>query len=119
MSNKKHQPFKVEGKVWVTKNGEMFVGVERLNLIRTVIEEGSIHAAAIKLKMSYQQAWNILNQMNHLSPIPIIISQRGGKDGGGVTVTKHGEKVIQQLIKLEESFNEFLKVSTNNLDIDF
>jgi molybdate transport system regulatory protein len=119
IEGKKHQPFKIEGKVWVTKHGELFLGMERLKLIKTVIEEGSILAAAKKLKMSYQQAWNIVNQMNHLSPLPIVVTKRGGKDGGGIEITKHGERVILQLNKLEASFEEFLKVATNDFDIDY
>ena len=62
------------------REGELFLGGTQIRLLKQVGVDGSIHAAAKNLKMSYQHAWHILDKMNLLSPIPIVLRQKGGKD---------------------------------------
>jgi molybdate transport system regulatory protein len=43
-----------------------------------------LSGAAKKLKISYQHAWNLIDEMNHVAPEPLVTLQRGGTNGGGV-----------------------------------
>ena len=101
-------PFTIEGSIWINKGEDCFIGPGRVALLNVVIQEGSINAAAKKLNISYQQAWKTIDQMNRLSPIPILIPKRGGKDGGGVEPTAYGRKIIAEINRLEKEFSKFL-----------
>jgi molybdate transport system regulatory protein len=76
--------------------------MKRIMLLKLIKEKGSINAASKELKMSYQQAWHFIKQMNELSPIPLVVRQRGGANGGGADLTKFGEKAIFEFEKLME-----------------
>ena len=89
-------PFTVTGNIEIVKNGEIFLNQKRVELLRQVREHGSINAASKELKMSYQQAWFFIQQMNELSPMPLVIRQRGGTNGGGASLTRFGERAISE-----------------------
>lgn len=96
------QSFSVNGNIEIEKNGECFLNMKRIMLLKLIKEKGSINAASKELKMSYQQAWHFIKQMNELSPIPLVVRQRGGANGGGADLTKFGEKAIFEFEKLME-----------------
>jgi len=90
------RPFYVTGSLEIFKNGECFLDSRRIALLKLIKEEGSINSASKQLKMSYQQAWHYIKSMNELSPLPVIMKQRGGSHGGGTIVTPYGERVIKE-----------------------
>jgi molybdate transport system regulatory protein len=108
-SRKKIIPLKADGRVWFnTKEGKL-VGKGRIELLEKIQAFGSIRQAALAMKMSYRQAWQLIDEMNKYAKTPLVISNRGGKGGGSAIVTEKG----QQLIKLFNSFaNKFQKFLT-------
>jgi molybdate transport system regulatory protein len=104
-------PFLVNSNIEIEKNGECFLNMKRIELLKQVKAKGSINAASKELKMSYQQAWHFIQQMNELSPIPLVVRQRGGANGGGADVTKFGEKAIiefENLVEQHKAYKEEL-----------
>ena len=101
------RPFYVNGNIEIEKNGECFLNIKRVTLLKLIKEKGSINAASKELKMSYQQAWTFIHQMNELSPIPLVIRQRGGAHGGGADVTKFGDRSIVEFEKLISQYNAY------------
>ena len=93
-------PFYIDDTIEIKKNNELFLNVKRIELLKQIKEKGSINAASKELKMSYQQAWHFIKQMNELSPLPLVIRQRGGTNGGGAELTKFGEKTILEFEKV-------------------
>ena len=61
------------------------------------------------MKMSYRQAWQMVEDMNDASEKPLVEKILGGKGGGGAMVTEAGEKAIKLFYKLEEKVNKFSK----------
>lgn len=118
MENIEHpyKPYYIQGRIWINKYDECFVELECIELLNCILKEGSINAAAKKLGISYQHAWKMIEQMNRLSPIPVIISKRGGKDGGGAEVTGYGLKIVQEINQLEVAFADFLLNANKQLD---
>lgn len=114
-----NKPFSIQGRIWINKDGECFIASGRIELLNSIITEGSINGAAKKLGISYQHAWKTIEQMNRLSPIPIIIPKRGGKDGGGAELTSYGLKIINEMNQLEISFTEFIINVNNHFEICF
>ena len=101
--------FIVRGRIWVETGKGAYLGVGRIELLIKIDELGSITKAAKAMKMSYRQAWELIDSMNKKSKTPLVISQSGGKGGGGAEITKTGKKAIQKFIDLNETFKEFLQ----------
>lgn len=112
-----YKSFCIQGKIWINKQDECFLGPGCIELLNTIVKEGSINAAAKKLNISYQHAWKTIEQMNKLSPIPIIIPKRGGKDGGGAEITGYGLKIVQEINQLEMAFADFLLNANKQLNL--
>jgi len=75
--------------------GERSLGPGKVRLLELVDETGSISAAGRALKMSYRQAWLLIDELNRMFRQPLVTSQIGGGGGGGAAVTKAGASVIR------------------------
>jgi len=111
------QTFKLNGRIWVeNSNGKIF-GRGRVELLERIKASGSIRQAALQMKMSYKQAWDMINHMNQNLSSPVVITQRGGKGGGKALVTEVGLKAVEQFHLLQSKFQQFLR--SNSDDIQF
>ncbi|AFD09410.1 winged helix-turn-helix domain-containing protein [Solitalea canadensis] len=100
--------FELNGRIWIdTPNGK-FLGHGRVELMERIHASGSIRQAALQMKMSYKQAWDLVKYINENIGEPIIISQRGGKGGGRAVITERGLSIIDQYRELQKKFHEFL-----------
>ena len=100
-------PFNISCNLEIDKDGQPFLTIKRVALLKLVKHRGSINAAAKELKMSYQQAWHFIKEKNEISPLPLVIRKRGGTNGGETEVTSFGEKTIyefEQLLAEQEQF---------------
>jgi molybdate transport system regulatory protein len=111
--------FYIEGNLEIVKNGHSFLTQKRVALLKWVKQKGSINAASKELKMSYQQAWHFIKEMNEISPLPLVVQQRGGANGGGAVLTKFGEKTINEYEKLCSLHNSFKIENSNELWLCF
>ena len=111
--------FSMDASLTFNREGELFLGSGQIRLLRQVMTDGSIHAAAKNLKMSYQHAWHLLDTLNRLSPVPVIVRQKGGKDGGGCNLSPYGIKLIQMYVKKESELMMFLEQSSSEFNSCF
>ena len=109
------KPFDIIVDIKVEKNGTPFLDRKRIRLLKAVDENGSINAASKKLGMSYQQAWHFIREMNGISPLPLVIRQRGGTNGGGAFLTEFGRQTIGEFEKLVNDFEAIGKKRENGL----
>lgn len=70
------------------------LGPGKLVLLQKIDELGSISAAGRAMKMSYRQAWALVDQLNHAFQEPVVVSQTGGKSGGGAHLTDFGKLLL-------------------------
>lgn len=77
------------------------LGPGKTNLIQAIAETGSISAAARKMGMSYRRAWNLVTDINSGFAKPLILTNPGGRGGGGATVTKFGREVVDHYRRIE------------------
>ena len=112
-------PFYLDGKLNICREGEIFLGNTQVRLLKQVAQDGSILAAAKNLKMSYQHAWHQLDKVNQLSPLPVLIRQKGGRDGGGCIVSSYGMKLIKAFEANETALKEFLASSNGEFESCF
>jgi len=111
-----HRVFTLEANFSVFREGELFLGNQQIRLLNQVLLDGSIHAAAKNLHMSYQHAWHLMDRVNRLSPVPIVVRQKGGKDGGGCTISPFGRKLMDAFVKRESEVFNFLESCNSDLE---
>ncbi len=114
-----HQVFNMSADLIFYREEEVFLGQTQIRLLKQVVKDGSINGAAKNLKMSYQHAWHMLNKLNELSPIPIVLRQKGGKDGGGCRISPYGMKLIRTYEKKVLDIIQFLEQSNSELESCF
>lgn len=101
--------YKLDGRIWITLGDEKLLGHGRVELLERIQKTGSIRQAALQMKMSYKQAWDLIKHMNAKFKSPVVTSQRGGKGGGSALVTQSGQDLINQFHQLHLKFQQFLK----------
>jgi len=92
-----HQPesgIVVRSKVWLEKDGKLFMGFGRATLLERIDQLGSISAAARSMHLAYRNAWLWVEAMNRLAPSPLVEKSTGGARGGYARLTDVGRKII-------------------------
>ena len=79
------------------------LGPGKVEVLAALIETGSLIKAARQLGMSYMRAWLLIKEMNKSFRKPIAIAERGGKTGGGMTVTDTGREALALYREMESA----------------
>jgi len=93
--------FTVRVRVWVNEAEGPFLGLGRVRLLEKIHETGSITNAARAMKMSYRQAWQLVEDMNSRAKQPLVEKILGGKNGSGSVLTKAGERAIAEFYRIQ------------------
>ncbi len=101
--------YTVRGRIWIQKDGQLYLGWGRVLLLERIDEYGSIAAAARSMKLSYRNAWLWIEAANRLAPAPLVEKTTGGVGGGYARLTDEGRKAISQYRELRAKFEEFVK----------
>ncbi len=99
---------KIDGRFWLTKEGQNFLGSGRIELLERIDQTGSINAAAKEMKMSYKAAWERINGMNALADQPLIERLTGGRGGGGTKLTLYARELIATFKRFNELHRQFI-----------
>ena len=91
------------------------LGPGKMELLELLVETGSLNEAARRLGMSYMRAWTLVQTMNECFREPVVISERGGKNGGGMTVTKNGRRALALYQKIEVTARKSAAASWRSL----
>jgi molybdate transport system regulatory protein len=70
------------------------VGPGKIALLEQIERCGSLSQAARSLKVSYRRAWQLLDSLNSCFAEPVVLTSKGGRGGGGATLTLLGERLI-------------------------
>ena len=106
--------FRLNGRLWV-ETDDRFMGIGRLELLTQIEALGSISKAAQQMGMSYKRAWELVSSMNAQARSPLVLTQTGGKHGGGTEVTAEGKQMIQEFQALQERFQAFMRAEEARL----
>lgn len=93
----------------LSENGKVFANPRRVALLKAVQQTGSISKGAKQAGISYKAAYDAIKDMNNRSESPLITSEKGGKGGGGASLTHFGERIIQMYDLLDTIQNMGLK----------
>jgi molybdate transport system regulatory protein len=103
------QGTQIKGRLWLEKDGEIFLSWGRVVLLEHIREGGSIAAAARSLNMAYSHAWTLVATMNRLAGGELVSRTFGGRHGGRAWLTPLGEATIAKFWDLAGRFREWLE----------
>ena len=106
-----HHPqpgYTVRGRIWLEKDGELYMGWGRAVLLERIDKFGSIAAAARSMKLGYRNAWLWVEAANRLAPSPLVEKTAGGAGGGHTRLTDEGRKTVAHYKKLRTKLEQFL-----------
>jgi len=106
----------VECHISIRKDGNCFLSPMKTGLLNEIRRSGSLTGAAKKLKISYQHAWTMIDEMNRAAPKPLVIKQRGGANGGGAEISGYGLKILTDYALIEAEVKKL--ISQINVDIN-
>lgn len=109
----------VRSKVWLELDGAPFMGEGRLALLRAIDQYGSFLRASEETRISYRRARGMIREMeNHLGR-PLVITSRGGKDGGGAEITADARELIRRFELQQQGIHEPVDEIFRRLFSDF
>jgi len=110
---------KLDSSLWMEKDNKGFLGKGRIELLKQIDTHGSLSKAAKAMKMSYKAAWDSLNEIKELSDEELIVSNSGGKGGGGSKLTKKAHnyiKIYELLFQTQQNFLKSIESCSTDLD---
>lgn len=106
----------VECHISIRKDGNCFLSPVKTGLLHEIKHSGSLSGAAKKLKISYQHAWTMIDEINRAAPEPLVIKQRGGANGGGAEISVYGIKILRDYALIEAEVKKL--ISQINVEIN-
>lgn len=107
--------YTISVRIWINEDGGPFLGIGRVILLEKIKKTGSITNAAKAIKMSYRQAWQLVDDMNKRANTPLVDKILGGKKGSGAVLTKAGEQAVKEFYKLEKEIKSIVNKKSKNL----
>jgi molybdate transport system regulatory protein len=95
-------------KVWLDNNGKAF-GEGPYRVLKQIEKTGSLHQAAIDLKISYRKAWLIINFVEKNLGFDFLERKVGGLAGGGSHITPSGKAFLKQYEDFRKELEEVLE----------
>jgi molybdate transport system regulatory protein len=71
------------------------IGPGKIALLEQIGRGGSLSQAARELGMSYRRAWQLLDSLNHCFRARVALTAKGGRGGGGATLTPFARRLIR------------------------
>jgi molybdate transport system regulatory protein len=99
---------KVAYKVWLDNNGKAF-GEGPYQLLKRIRKTGSLHQAAIEMKMSYRKAWVTIHAIEEKLGFSLLERKIGGTSGGGSIITPSGLELMNHYEQFRKEVKKTLE----------
>ena len=99
---------KIAYKVWLDNDGKVF-GEGPYRVLKQIEKVGSLHQAAIDLKISYRKAWLIVDGVEKKLGLHFLERKIGGLSGGGSQITPAGERFLKKYEKFRQEVEKVLE----------
>jgi molybdate transport system regulatory protein len=80
--------------LWIECGGQVVLSRWRVELLQAIEDTGSISAAAQRMKVEYQRAWQKLAEMEKGLGVALVERRTGGVGGGGARLTAAGQDYV-------------------------
>ena len=98
----------VKAKLWLEQDSKVIMGKGRAELLSQIEKTGSIAEAARSMNMSYSHAWSEIREISKAIGKPVVQTSRGGKKGGGASLTAIGKELLEKFNKEMEKLDRLL-----------
>lgn len=88
-------------RIRVVFGGDIALGPGKVELLEHIGRTGSLRKAAAAMDMSYMRAWTLVKTMNGCFKKPVVVTTRGGADGGSATLTDTGRAALAVYRRME------------------
>ena len=85
-----------EIKLRVYAGNVIAMGPGKADLLEAISVTGSISGAGRALGMSYRRSWELVSIMNAQFVEPLVVSMKGGSNGGGAELSAVGIDVLKR-----------------------
>lgn len=99
----------------VDEEGEKFMGIGVLWLLKAIEESSSLRQAAMKMNISYSKAYGMITRLEQQLKVPVVERHKGGHMREGVHLTSFAK----DFLLIYESFQEKVKKEAQGLFSDF
>jgi len=103
----------IKFKVWIEKDGSHVLGKGGADILQAIKDEGSIMLASKKLGMSYRYVWEYLRKVERRTGLKLVIKDRGGVKGGGTTLSREGEYLLELFKNLDSTISNVVEKYKN------
>jgi len=90
---------KLNYKLWLEEGNNRLFGDGPADILRLVDKYVSLRKAAAKINMSYSQAWQLIDKLEHKLDFKLLEKKAGGRSGGGSTLTFKGRLLMKTFLK--------------------
>jgi len=101
------QGTQIKGRLWIERQGQIFLSWGRLVLLEHIRETGSIAAMARAMEMAYRNARSLAANMNRLAGEGLVARSFGGLNAGKAWLNPAGEADKTQFWELSGKFREW------------
>ena len=105
----KKKSVRIRVRCWVEVDGVKFFGPGPADLLQRIIDFGSIAKAAKSMGMSYKKAWALIDDINTVAKRPYVITNKGGRQGGGAEVTPVGKKAMADFKRMNNKIASIIR----------
>ena len=88
-------PLTIDVHLRVHLGDQIAIGPGKAELLESIRRTGSISAAGREMGMSYKHAWLLVDSMNGCFKSALVEAVKGGKAGGGASLTSLGQEVLE------------------------
>jgi len=88
-------------RIRIVRGRDVALGPGKVELLEHITRTGSLRKAAAAMDMSYMRAWTLVQTMNRCFRKPLVVTKRGGADGGRATVTDTGKAAVALYRRIE------------------
>jgi molybdate transport system regulatory protein len=99
---------KIAYKVWLDNDGKAF-GEGPYKILKQIEKTGSLHQAAIDLKISYRKAWVMIRIVEDKLGFDFLERKVGGIAGGGSQLTPAGKAFLKKYKEFRKDIEKILK----------
>jgi len=76
-------------------------------LLKRVDRTHSLHSAAAEMNLAYSKAWRIVKETEAALRIKLLVSQTGGVNGGGASLTKEAHDMLVRFDRFQKELRAF------------
>jgi molybdate transport system regulatory protein len=102
-------PLSVDVGLRVHLGDQIAIGPGKAQLLASIQRTGSISAAGREMGISYKHAWLLVDSMNGCFRSALVEAVKGGKAGGGASLTSLGLEVLECYRHMQELAAEAIR----------